>query len=100
MTELAVLVAQVFAKHVATDGMCDECTHQWPCPEYRIADDWKRIRSDIIRGWKNRTGAELNSVRKYLCAGCCTKDTGLLCEACIEETVKEIEEIADETASD
>ena len=86
MADLGVLIEQVLATHVATDGMCDECTHQWPCPDFRIADDWKRQRSDLIRAWKNRTGAELASVNKYICAGCSEKDTGMLCFDCIKET--------------
>ena len=91
MADLGVLVEQVFTKHVATDGMCDECTHRWPCPDYRIADDWKRQRNDLNRAWKNRSGAELASVSKFICAGCSTKDTGMLCADCIAETIKEEE---------
>ena len=97
MADLSSVVDQVFKAHVAIDGMCDECTHRWPCPEYRLAEDWVRMRNDLIRAWKNRTGAELAAVSKYICAGCSTKDTGMLCVSCIEETVKGVE---DATVSD
>ena len=90
MADLFAIAAQVFKVHVAVDGRCDECTHLWPCPEYRLADDWKRMRSDLIRAWKNRSGAELASVSKFICAGCSTKDTGMLCVDCIAETVEGI----------
>ena len=92
MADLSVLVEQVFTKHVAIDGMCDECTHHWPCPEYRIADDWKRMRSDLVRAWKNRTASELRLVSKLICAGCSTRDTGMLCAKCIEETIAGVED--------
>ena len=88
MADLSVLVEQVFTAHVAIDGMCDECTHHWPCPEYRLADDWKRMRTDLIRAWKNRTAAELKLVSKLICAGCSTNDTGMLCEKCCNEMVE------------
>lgn len=92
MADLGVLIEQVLDMHVAVDGMCNECTHQWPCPEYRIASDWQRQRSDLIRAWKNRTGAELAAVSKFICAGCSTKDTGMLCVKCIDETMKGLAE--------
>ena len=88
MADLSVLVEQVFTAHVAIDGMCDECTHHWPCPEYRLAEDWKRMRKDLVRAWKNRSGVELQLVSKFICAGCSTKDTGMLCVKCIEETIE------------
>ena len=88
MSDLGVLIEQVLDTHVAIDGMCDECTHQWPCPDVHIAGDWKRMRNDLIRAWKNRSGAELASVSKFICAGCSTKDTGMLCMSCIEEVAK------------
>ena len=97
MADLSVIVDQVLKEHVAIDGMCDECTHHWPCPEYRMAEDWKRMRSDLVRAWKNRTASELQLVSKFICAGCSTRDTGMLCADCITET---IEGAKDAAASD
>jgi hypothetical protein len=90
--DLAVVVTQLKGLHAGVEGRCNECTESWPCPEYRIADDWERQRADLTRAFRNRTGRELFELRKYACTMCSTKDTGLVCVDCIAEAEGEGEE--------
>jgi hypothetical protein len=52
---------------------------------YRIASDWLRQHQDLCHAWKNRTGKEVFLVRKFACAICSEKDTGLICVECIAD---------------
>ena len=83
--ELSAIVSDIKTTHFAVEGMCNECVLHHPCNEYRLADDWMRMRSDLTRAFRNRTGAELYALRKYACAMCSKKETGLICVDCIEE---------------
>jgi hypothetical protein len=93
MVDITVLVKSVLETHEEKDGGCEMCdvwaTHQkkleWPCPPYRIASDWLRQHQDLCRAWKNRTGKEVFLVRKFACAICSEKDTGLICAECIAD---------------
>jgi hypothetical protein len=84
MTDITVLVNEVLNVHIesVTSGNC-VCGGEFPCPEQRIAADWKRQHEDLCRAWKNRTGKEVFLVRKFACAVCSEKDTGLVCGECI-----------------
>lgn len=73
MIDLKVLVDQV----LKTDSKESDI--------YRIASDWLRQHKDLCRAWKNRSGKEVFLVRKFACAICSEKDTGLLCVECIAE---------------
>ena len=73
MVDLTVLVKQV----LATDSKESDI--------YRIASDWLRQHQDLCRAWKNRTGKEVFLVRKFACAICSEKDTGLICVECIAD---------------
>ena len=88
MADLSAIVDEILKEHAPIADMCEDCTHYWPCPEYRLAEDWKRMRGDLVRAWKNRSAAELQLVSKFICAGCSTRDTGLLCADCIAETIE------------
>ncbi len=85
MTDITVLVNEVLEDHAAPEDHdhCTVCGVTSPCPEYRIASDWKRQHEDLCRAWKNRTGKEVFLVRKFACAVCSEKDTGLVCAECI-----------------
>lgn len=87
--ELATYAAQVIEAHIDVDGRCNECTMMYPCPEWRLAEDWQRQRADLARAFKNRTGRELFELRKYACAMCSKKDTGLVCAECVAEAEEE-----------
>jgi hypothetical protein len=54
----------------------------------RIASDWMRQHKDLCNAWKNRTGKEVFLVRKFACAICSEKDTGLICVECIADIDK------------
>jgi len=56
---------------------------------YRLAEDWLRQHNDLCRAWRNRTGSEIFSVRKFACAVCSEKDTGLVCGECIATAQRE-----------
>ncbi len=89
MTDITALVNKVLEDHKdSAEGCwaCEEPTSEdytWPCPPYRIAADWKRQHEDLCRAWKNRTGQEVFLVRKFACAVCSEKDTGLVCAECM-----------------
>ena len=90
MVDLTVLVKSVLELHEPfPDGDPEGCMDcgdlKWPCPQYRIASDWLRQHQDLCRAWKNRTGKEVFLVRKFACAVCSEKDTGLICVECIAD---------------
>jgi hypothetical protein len=86
MIDLTVLVKSVLEEHqTGKDNECVNCELEFPCPDYRIASDWQRQHQDLIRAWKNRTGKEVFLVRKFACAICSEKDTGLVCVECIAD---------------
>lgn len=87
--ELAEHAADVVVIHYGVDGRCNECTEMYPCLEWRLAEDWMRQRSDLSRAFRNRTGREIFELRKYACAMCSKKDTGLVCAECIAEAEDE-----------
>lgn len=82
MKDLTVLVKSVLEDHKEAE---DGCETTWPCTLYRIASDWHRQHQDLCRAWKNRTGKEVFLVRKFACAICSEKDTGLICVECIAD---------------
>lgn len=84
--ELAAYTKHIKEIHTGVEGRCNECTESYPCLEWRLAEDWQRQRSDLTRAFRNRTGRELFELRKYACAMCSKKDTGLVCAECIAET--------------
>ena len=95
MVDLTVLVKSVLEDHKETEEGCLACHRNmydeietWPCPPYRIAADWLRQHRDLCRAWKNRTGKEVFLVRKFACAICSEKDTGLICAECIADVQK------------
>ena len=92
--ELTAVATSIKTEHVGVEGRCNCCTEAWPCPDYRLADDWYRQRTDLHRAFRNRTGKELFELRKYACAMCSKKDTGLICVDCIAEA--EGEEVNDD----
>ena len=86
MVDIMVLVKSVLETHVKA-SIVDKCVcgGEFPCPESRIASDWVRQHQDLTRAWKNRTGQEIFLVRKFACAICSEKDTGLICVECIAD---------------
>ncbi len=93
--QLLEYAAQVRDLHVDVEGRCNECTEMHPCFEWRLAEDWQRMRHDLTRAFRNRTGRELFELRKFACAMCSKKETGLVCMDCIAEATDE-----DETTTD
>ena len=87
--ELAPYAVTVKTLHHDVDGRCNECTEMHPCLEWRLAEDWQRMRLDLTRAFRNRTGRELFELRKFACAMCSKKDTGLVCAECIAEAEDE-----------
>jgi hypothetical protein len=87
MTDITVLVNKVLEVHKesAISGNCVCGSGEFPCPEKRIASDWQRMRQDLCKAWRNRTGKEIFVVRKFACAVCSEKDTGLICVECIAD---------------
>ena len=91
-TCLTVLVRETLDFHVQAGSggdWCERCSENWPCAQQRIAADWKRQHEDLCRAWKNRTGKEVFFVRKFACAVCSEKDTGLVCAECIAEASRD-----------
>ncbi len=87
--ELTAHARNTIALHIDVDGRCNECTEMYPCPEWRMAEDWMRMRYDLTRAFRNRTGRELFELRKYACSMCSKKETGLVCAECIAEAEDE-----------
>jgi hypothetical protein len=91
MVDLTVLVKSVLESEDKTTDI------------FRIASDWKRQHLDLCRAWKNRTGKEIFLVRKFACAVCSEKDSGLICVECIADASRgdshATEEIATAEAS-
>ena len=90
MLNTMVLVKTVLETHKQfPDGDPEGCYDcgalEWPCPPYRIANDWLRQHNDLCKAWRNRTGKEIFVVRKFACAVCSEKDTGLVCVECIAD---------------
>ena len=104
MKDITVLVKSVLEDHKETEDGCLTCktggdysVRKWPCPPHRIASDWLRQHQDLCRAWKNRTGKEVFLVRKFACAICSEKDTGLICVECIADAQRGEEmEVGDE----
>jgi hypothetical protein len=84
MINTMAIVKSVLDAH-KNDADCKPGCQHADCPEYRIANDWLRQHQDLIRAWKNRTGKEIFLVRKFACAICSEKDTGLICAECIAD---------------
>lgn len=87
--ELTTHAVDTIELHHDVEGRCNECTEMHPCLEWRLAEDWMRMRHDLTRAFRNRTGRELFELRKYACAMCSKKDTGLVCAECIAEAEEE-----------
>jgi len=96
MEDIAVLVKRVLEEHTGSLGndgdgdVCSEMCGDWPCPEYRIAEDWVRLRSDLSRQWRNKSVEELKLNSPFFCCMCSGRETGLVCERCIEQADEEI----------
>jgi hypothetical protein len=90
MKDLAAVVTEVFKAHHKSE-IVDKCIcgDAFPCNISRLALDWQRQRADLTRSFRNRTGQELFTLRKYACAMCSEKDTGLICVDCIAEAEAE-----------
>ncbi len=73
---------------------CPECEEAWPCAPYRVANDWLRQHNDLCKAWRNRTGKEIFVVRKFACAVCSEKDSGLICVECIADASQGVDESA------
>lgn len=113
MVDLTVLVKSVLEAHKETEEGCWACENwgelsaegrEWPCDPYRIASDWVRQHQDLCKAWKNRSGKEVFLVRKFACAICSEKDTGLICVECIAdaqrgEDIESKEAIVEEMAN-
>ena len=88
MKDLALLVKQVLEDHKEDQDICDHS--EWPCPEYRIAADWTRLRHDLSRQWRNKSVEEIKLNSPLFCCMCSGHETGLVCERCIEQADEEI----------
>ena len=90
MEDIAVLVKKILEVH--TEGGTGNCVcgSDWPCPEYRIADDWVRLRSDLSRSWRNKSVKEIKLNSPLFCCMCSGHETGLVCERCIMQADEEI----------
>ncbi len=101
MVDLTVLVKSVLETH-KNDADCKPGCQHADCPEYRIASDWQRQHQDLCKAWRNRTGKEIFLVRKFACAICSEKDTGLICVECIADVQKgeDLEAKEEEVRSD
>ena len=87
--ELTTHAANTVTLHHDVEGRCNECTEMHPCLEWRLAEDWMRMRHDLTRAFRNRTARELFELRKYACAMCSKKETGLVCAECLVEASDE-----------
>jgi hypothetical protein len=101
MINTMVMVKSVLENH-EQEGQCDQCDPKGKelCPSYRVANDWLRQHNDLCLAWRNRTGKEIFVVRKFACAICSEKDTGLICVECIADVQKGEELEANEMCLD
>ena len=97
MKDLAAIATEVLSTHHKSE-IVDKCVcgESFPCDNNRIASDWQRQRDDLTRAFRNRTGNELFTLRKYACAMCSKKDTGLICVDCIAEAEGEADGSTDD----